>query len=64
MRPQIICTSSWITKARPKVSASSGTWPYWCTRRRNCRSIRAPMAKSTSGATISAGRKPTIFDIW
>ena len=58
VRPQTSCTSSRITKDRPKVIKSSGTWPNLCTRRSAKRSNAAPSAPTSSGAITSAGQKP------
>src|SRR6266446_6056724 len=62
--PQMICTISSITKARPNVNKSSATWPFLCTRRKPKRSTPAPIAPASRGAISSAGQKPNHRLIW
>ena len=52
-----------ITKDRPKVMSSSGTWPYLWTRRRHTRSKTAPIAPTTIGAITRPGQKPVTLAI-
>src|SRR5450432_333343 len=63
-RPHTMITSSPITYESPKVKRISATWPCWCTRRSPKRSTAAPMNPHASGASTSAGQKPTHRPTW